>query len=293
MLPAERPLVLMHGQCMDGLVAGYMAWRLMRGRADYQAVRYGEPAPAPEGRAVYILDFSYPVAELVQMALNAKYVVVLDHHKTAVEDLERAQAAGELPENLKLRLDVNYAGCRLAGEFFGNINGAEWIVNYVEDRDLWKFVLPDSREVNAFLAAQCMGRSFEEACEQLEQVRGMPMKMVVGYGTGAQMQIDCYARQVAAEAKRVTFAGYAQIPLVNLPKPCTSEVLHVLTPRALFAVGWRQEGRNMVFSLRSADFDVAELARTYGGGGHKHAAGFTLPFEQTDTWRELLAEPCE
>ena len=286
-----RPLVLYHDCCMDGLVSAYMAWRLMRERADYVPVRYGSPPPPGEGRGVYIVDFSYPAAQLRALADQSKYVVVLDHHKTAVEELERAAAEGQLPENVKLRLDTRYAGCRLAGEFFGNMNGSEWIVNYAEDRDLWKFLLPDSREVNAFLSAQCLGKSFEDACHTLEEVRGMPMKMVVGYGTGAQMQIDCYARQVAAEARRVTFAGYANIPLVNLPKACTSDVLHVLTPRALFAVGWRQEDRSAVFSLRSSDFDVAELAKVYGGGGHKHAAGFTLPFEETATWRELLAEP--
>jgi nanoRNase/pAp phosphatase (c-di-AMP/oligoRNAs hydrolase) len=33
-----------------------------------------------------------------------------------------------------------------------------------------------------------------------------------------------------------------------------------------------------IFSLRSVgDFDVSAIAKIYGGGGHKNAAGFTVP----------------
>jgi oligoribonuclease NrnB/cAMP/cGMP phosphodiesterase (DHH superfamily) len=40
--------------------------------------------------------------------------------------------------------------------------------------------------------------------------------------------------------------------------------------------GWR------VFSLRSEDGaqDVSEVAAKFGGGGHKHAAGFKLPLDE-------------
>ena len=35
-----------------------------------------------------------------------------------------------------------------------------------------------------------------------------------------------------------------------------------------------------VFSLRSTEegLDVSEIAKQYGGGGHKHASGFRVPY---------------
>jgi nanoRNase/pAp phosphatase (c-di-AMP/oligoRNAs hydrolase) len=50
----------------------------------------------------------------------------------------------------------------------------------------------------------------------------------------------------------------------------------IVTP-AFAACYWdTPEGR--VFSLRSiGDFDVSEIAKQYGGGGHKNASGFRLP----------------
>lgn len=36
-----------------------------------------------------------------------------------------------------------------------------------------------------------------------------------------------------------------------------------------------------IYSLRSTgDFDVAEIAKKYGGGGHKNAAGFKVPNDE-------------
>jgi nanoRNase/pAp phosphatase (c-di-AMP/oligoRNAs hydrolase) len=43
----------------------------------------------------------------------------------------------------------------------------------------------------------------------------------------------------------------------------------------------RRHGTSAIFSLRSTEegLDVSEIAKLYGGGGHKHAAGFKVPHE--------------
>jgi oligoribonuclease NrnB/cAMP/cGMP phosphodiesterase (DHH superfamily) len=118
----------------------------------------------------------------------------------------------------------------------------------------------------------------------------IPHDDVISIGIGAKMQADAFVRQVVPEGRLVSFAGYKDIPIVNMAKPFTSEVLHVLAEGVLFAAGWRQEKETVVFSLRSKPdgADVAEIAQRFGGGGHKHSAGFTLPFESDDGWSALL-----
>lgn len=270
-----RPLVLYHDQCMDGLVAAWIAWRRFFERADYEAARYGQSPPDCKGRVVYVLDFSYPPAQLTQMADEAHRVVVLDHHETAI-----ARFANWVPRtDVELHFDINKSGASLTSEYF-NATARIWIVDYVEDRDLWKFQLPHSREVNALLAAACMGMELIDSFRELNEIRGMSMKQVVQQGVGARLQVEAYARQAALGARHVTFAGYPNIPCVNIARPMNSDVLHELAKDTLFAVGWYQDGDNAVFSMRSENrFNVATLAERFGGGGHPGAAGFTIPFE--------------
>lgn len=272
----HKPLVLFHDQCMDGLGAAFIAWRRYGDAADYIPVRYSEGPPACEGRDVFILDFCYPPEVTARMADDAYRVVVIDHHDTAIK---RFQEGWVERDNVHTLFDIGKSGAQLTAAYF-NGNTHLWIVDYIEDRDLWKFELPHSQEVNALLAASCLGRPPRDAFVQLNDIRGLSLKQATALGAGALLQASAFARQVAQEARRGFFAGRCDIPIVNCAKPFTSEVLHELTPVSLFAVGWREERNKIVFSLRSlktnGNFDCADLAQKYGGGGHRNAAGFTL-----------------
>jgi phosphoesterase RecJ-like protein len=69
-----------------------------------------------------------------------------------------------------------------------------------------------------------------------------------------------------------------------------AEVLNTV-PEAKFSMFLKQRGEEVKGSLRSEDYkgvDVSEIARSYGGGGHKLAAGFKLKgkVERTpDGWK--------
>ena len=72
---------------------------------------------------------------------------------------------------------------------------------------------------------------------------------------------------------------FGTIPSVNCGKIYASDVGHALLkafPDAPFAMAWCEEAGVRYVSLRSEDSrrDVSEIARTYGGGGHRNAAGF-------------------
>lgn len=276
----NHPLILFHDMCMDGLVAAWVAWRRFLISAEYVAVRYGEDPPNCKDRPVYILDFCYSPELTNRIADEATTVVILDHHKTAVD---RFQAAWKERADVVTLFDITRSGAQLAAAYF-NAQSHNWIIDYVEDRDLWKFSLPQSREVNAAIAAYCMGKPTLDAFKDLDELRGFSLKQVAAIGAGAQLQIECYARQVAAEARRITFVGNPGIPIVNLAKPFLSDTLHLLTSDAAFAVGWHESKGRVIFSLRSvggdAGFDCAALAEQFGGGGHHNAAGFTASVEE-------------
>ena len=56
-----------------------------------------------------------------------------------------------------------------------------------------------------------------------------------------------------------------------------------------FAACYWDTPKGRVFSLRSSDdgADVSEVAKQYGGGGHRNASGFTVSFAQAQAF-ELL-----
>src|SRR5581483_4605210 len=65
------------------------------------------------------------------------------------------------PANCVIRFDMNKAGCRLTWEHFNHRDDPPpFLVELVEDRDLWRFNIPCSRELNAWLAT--MPRTFAE-----------------------------------------------------------------------------------------------------------------------------------
>jgi len=271
---ANRPLIVYHASCMDGLVAAYIAWRHYGENAGYIEARYGDaPPPQAVDRDVFVLDFSYDPNALTALAGIANRVVLLDHHASAIAAFH---GSGFCESNVQLLFDLSRSGAALAEAYF-NGSAPLWIVQYVEDRDLWRFELPHSHEINAYLAASVMGRPALESFRMLDEIRGMSLKDVVSGGHGAQLQLESYVRQVVQDAVYVDFADHKNIPMVNCAKHMASDVLNKLAENHLFAVGWRSEGRDRaVFSLRSKDYDVAQIAERYGGGGHKRAAGMTL-----------------
>ena len=91
--------------------------------------------------------------------------------------------------------------------------------------------------------------------------------------------------QKVAEIGRLSRRGMIdgnEVPLCNCPPMFASEVGHWLleeNPFAPFAATYSDQGKSRGYSLRSRDdrLNVSEIARKFGGGGHRNAAGFGVP----------------
>lgn len=260
--------VLYHGNCPDGFAAAWACWKSLGDAAEYIPCSYGHEPPDVTNATVYIVDFSFKRDVMLRMAAAANHIQVLDHHVTARDDLAGLDAPG-----LRVTFDMERSGATLAWQHFHD--GAPcWLVDYAEDRDLWRHWLPRSKEVNAYLSAA--PRTFSAYSAAFEA----GPECVADWGTGCLTWIRYYVDSVKQCARRMQFMGHDDIPVVNAPYTATSEVVGELADDALFAAGWhvRADG-TVVYSLRSrGDFNVAELAEKMGGGGHVKAAGFQSPW---------------
>ena len=79
-------LCIYHGNCADGFGA---AWAVRAALKDVEFFtgHYGDDPPDVTGRHVIMVDFSYKRPVLDRMAMAARSILILDHHKSAAEDL--------------------------------------------------------------------------------------------------------------------------------------------------------------------------------------------------------------
>lgn len=310
-----------HANCCDGFGAAFAAWLKFCDKAKYVSVAYGEPMPAAEpGDIIYILDFSYPVVDLVTLARRVenvvapkhwpgRMVVVMDHHKTAAEELTKerlAEAMGEEAvdgpdgvikvKNLRVQFNQRKSGCVLAWEWFHEDRVPQFF-RYLQDRDLWKWKLPHSREVNAAIRSYPMNfRSWVEISGMRFDDWGYRLKWLKTDGAAIlraqaqlveqmaarsrRMVVDTKARQVREADGKAGGDGVYEVVAANAPvfqSEVCERLLEVYQTVGIAAVYFDTAEGKRVFSLRSRDgVDCSVVAKAMGGGGHAQAAGFTM-----------------
>lgn len=280
-----------HRNCVDGFTA---AWAVREAipDAEFLPASYGDAAPEREaylGKHVVIVDFSYPRDVLQSIADFALSVVVLDHHKTAAQNLDRLTQPARNWEChledwhdsrgtfLRAEFDMDRSGAQMAWDFFHDASRPP-LVDYVADRDLWTFELQSSREISAYISrfdfdfdrwdglAQHIERGFFACVNEGNAILDKTRKDI--------------AAQVGASRREMVIGGH-RVPVANLPPFWASDGAGGMatdTPDAPFAASYYDGPKGRAFSLRSrGDFDVSEVAQRYGGGGHAAAAGFLMP----------------
>lgn len=274
--------------CMDGLFAAAIAKQAFP-EAQLIPAMYG-PENAPQltpakGDLIYLLDLTYPASQINAWASTGAKVTILDHHKTAMQDLSG------LSGRINAEFDMARSGAMLAWDYFFDTPYPPEVVCYVQDRDLWAKELPDTELVSMGLSSWMRPLDLEAAIEAaqwfMDDEEGSKLNALKVTGMAEQ---DLFEEAISAAVNRSKWqivAGY-NVPFVRVEseyeKRAYSDVAHALLkefPSAPFACvetggGW---------ALRSEDdrMDVSKIAKTLGGGGHRNASGCRSgnPF----TWR--------
>lgn len=264
--------VIYHAGCNDGFGAAWICRGELEDKEDveYVPAHYKGAPPDVTGREVYIVDFSYPRDVLIEMARTAASIVVLDHHKTAREALSGVDAELHCPAHVIF--DMEHSGAMLTWQHFhGNAEPPE-LIRYVQDRDLWRFELPDSKAVTAWLSSWTHNfEVWDQLAALLDEGPANARREGRAILRAQEQQIEHLCRH----PRRQAIDGH-DVPTVNSPV-YMSEIGHILAKGELFSGVWyEQEDGRKKWSLRSepGGLDVSEVAKALGGGGHEHAAGF-------------------
>jgi len=266
-----------HAGCPDGFGAAWALWRAWGDEGRFAPRGHDDPVEAHRhaGDLVVFADISASNEDLRALADVAAQVVVLDHHASARNRfLSETGLAEELAEGgHRVHFDLDHSGAVLAWNYF-HAEPAPELLRYVEDQDLWNWKLPDSEEVNAaigsyprdfdsweVLALRSADELAEEGTHILRSNRAEVMRSLKG----------AHSIRIGSQRAEAVNSRYVR-----------SAIGHELAKRAAFGRAWgvvyRLQGGRVDASIYSTgDLDVAEVAQSYGGGGHRNAAGFTVP----------------
>lgn len=256
-------IIIHHANCADGFCAAYIAHTIYPD-AKFIPANYGDAPPNVKGEQVLILDFSYKRNTLLSMKADAKTIEVIDHHKSAEKDLRGLDFC---------HFDMNKSGAMLTWEWFYPFKPIPDIVAYVQDWDLWRKSLPYTSEINAAI------KSYKMTFKDWDELCSRPfIPDLADEGAAILRHKERCIEFALKQACIINICGH-KVPFINISeKTLVSETLYRAGRYHSFAVGWYYDGVKYNYNLRSGEdgVDVSKIAEKFAGGGHKHAAGFSL-----------------
>jgi hypothetical protein len=256
-------VVLYHANCPDGFGGAWSVWQSRGDAAIYLPVSHGEPPPdLPVDASVLMVDIAYPREAALALRDRVRELVILDHHKSAQEELGDLDFA---------RFDMDRSGAMLGWCYMHPDQEPPPLIRYVQDRDLWRFELPNSREISAALASYPMDFAVWSSLDADDLARE---------GTAILRFRNQTVEAIVGFARWGEIGGH-RVPIVNATAHWSDvgEAMLNKYPAAPFVGAYFEDADGVRrWSLRSRpDFDVSEVAKKLGGGGHRQASGFREP----------------
>lgn len=295
-MPLIPALVIYHRNCIDGFAGATVAF--MAGIIKTKSQLYPDVPSSTtvlvdkiKGREVYIIDVAYPLPVVKEICKSAKKVTFIDHHLTT-----EAFATNHGIPNLIVVYNKSVCGGVNAWKHFFRDAPMPKALEYINDNDTGTWTLPDTK---AFTAGVELKMSFQANTTTLEQWKALftsatKVTEIISEG----QQYEKY-RAIIAQANRsrielVNFPGPSaklkekfkkqyKVALINASCPTVTTlgnaILEMEKPAFDLVAMWWYSFKNNTYSIsfRSKTVDVHEIAKLFGGGGHKLAAACIVP----------------
>lgn len=295
-------ICIYHGGCDDGFGAAWAIWKRWGDDVAFVSGIYGKPLPECEGKNVIFVDFSAKRDAIEEMAAWAKSIVIIDHHKTAEAELEPFKVTRGTgwfsPDDIGGALlalsgldrppvvawfDMEQSGAVMAWKFAHGDRPVPEFLRYIEDRDLWRFRYGIGDATKQFSASL---KTYEQEFNLWDKLaEPSSTAHLIAEGAGILRAHKVNIEKMLADSYMDLIGGLV-VPVANIPGMFASDVGNALLkkyPDAPFAATWsRGNDEKIKISLRSEDsrIDVSKIAATFGGGGHRNAAGYSIPIFQ-------------
>lgn len=319
----KKAAILYHYPCPDGIFAALAAHLYFSATSSpvqffpntvYNPIK-AEQLPLQEIGDVYLLDFVGPSGFVADLSSKVEKVIILDHHKTALETLSGETSLGE---NVTKVIDMERSGATIAYDYFkqklceeneGNYESvlADYkrmrkVFEFIEDGDLWKWCLENSKAFSSGLKDLKLEFDFQKNPSVFQQLLSLNLESVINQGI---ISLD-HKQKLISEALEQSFAinlggGEFGFCLAVNADEALSELRSELgnqlacksqdqNLRGIGAIVYRvpELGNDQMLkiSLRSVKSeDTTPISEKYGGGGHRNASSFLLRLAEFEAWK--------
>ena len=274
-------IVLFHYPCQDGLSSGWIVNKFHKEHnitIDLYPIQHGKIIDIERltNKKVIFCDYAPSKEAIEEIEKVTLKITILDHHISSQKALENKNYA---------IFDMNKSGAGLTWDYFYN-NECPLFIKMVEDRDIWKWKIPKSKEFTAGLSTVCSSiemYNFDELFNIFDEILINPFKFdfYIELGDIINKSIMIKCKYMALESlKKINHYQNYNVCIVNCSYELSSDLGNILSSYDTvdFAVLWRYNHTKEEYyvSLRSNDkTDVSLIAKKFGGGGHKNASGFS------------------
>lgn len=267
----------------DGVCAGAIAYRYFKREAQMIVIDYNIPFPFDKisnDEDVWILDYSIPVEDMMALRKITKDIGWIDHHETSVLTTELSDIKGIL--------STKKSGCELTWNFFYPSQATPWAAKYIGDRDTWQWQYGDGTR-HFYNGLQLEKDSMNPMASVWDNLLSMPEnhkhvdKLVEKGAVVEQFKLLQNKLLVDTHAYRTLFEGYRTL-VMNCSNKIDRLSGEMREREDQLCVLYAFDGTKYTISLytNNPKIDVSVIAKKYGGGGQKGAAGFVakvLPSE--------------
>ncbi|KAK3415039.1 hypothetical protein EUGRSUZ_H00613 [Eucalyptus grandis] len=264
--------VLYHYPCPDGAFAA-LAAHVYFSAASLPALFFPNTVYAPlaphqlplrDIGDLYLLDFVGPSGFVREISPHVSRVVILDHHKTALEMLSGDGC--NVGDNVVKILDMERSGATIAYDYFkeklvGNSKVGEFermrrLFEYIEDGDLWRWRLPNSKAFSSGLK--------DSNIEFDVRLNPSLFQQAVDADSISELRSEL-GNQLADKSYKMKLRGIGAV-VYRVPELENDQLLKV--------------------SLRSLDSeDTTHISQNFGGGGHRNASSFMISSAEYEQWK--------
>lgn len=292
--------VIYHSADFDGIFCREIAKKFLPDlvEEDFIGWNYGDPVPqVSSDELIYMLDIS------IDELMNHPQLIWIDHHKTAME---------KYPTSIRgVRID-GVAACRLVWQWFTNKRsiGDEleegkqfllkdyversvtepWAVRLVGEYDVWDKRNPDAELFQHGLRSQELSPADWNTLFEHEHdadkfvIRLLIQGRAVQYATTEANKKAILSGGFTLFWEGLTFLACNHASFNSFLFVAGLDESH----DACLGFAWKKNkwSVSMYHKKGREDIDLSEIAKKYGGGGHRGACGFVceaLPFELKQT----------
>ncbi|KAM7250388.1 hypothetical protein ACFE04_022271 [Oxalis oulophora] len=245
----------------------------------------------------------------------ARRVVILDHHKTAIETLGGGEVS--IGHNVAKILDIKRSGATIAFDYFKDklkrsSNGDACVIEkfdrvrplfeYIEDGDLWKWTLPNSKAFSSGLKDLKLEFDVRLNPSLFDQLLSLDLESVINQGMTSLAIKQKLIQDALDQSYEIALGGgvFGPCLAVNVDAAMSelrSELGHQLATKShnlnlrgvgaiVYKVPEIENDQILKISLRSIESeDTTPISQEFGGGGHRNASSFMLNSSEFDQWK--------